>query len=887
MSMLGRFHARFRQGRFEREMDDELRFHLESMIRDNIRAGMDPEQARRVAQLDFGGLDLTKEGCRDTRRLAFVDTLWRDLHFALRIMRRSPGFTAAAVVTLALGIGANAAIFGVVNAVLFRPLPGIEDIDRLVQVFRRSTRGGLITNVSYPNYKDWRDQNRVFSGLAAYRSLTVSLNPGNSPERVRAALVSGNYFEVLGVKPALGRTFLPEEDAVPGAHPVAVVSWGLWQRRLISERGPAGKTIEINRQPFLVIGVARRGFQGTELGRPIEVWMPMMMETSVWPGGRDFLTERNWSLIQVVGRLRPRVSVKQAQTDMDIIARGLESAYPKENGGIGVGLYPRMGLYPFERGKLGAFGAVLMVVVGLVLLIACANVANLLLARAVARRKEIGVRLALGAGRLRLIQQILVENVLLALFGGAAGVLGALWGTGLLARFAVGASFFPETDYRLDGSVFCFAALLSFLTGVMVGIIPALKLSKVDPVPVLREAGSAPGGRTGPHSLLVVSQIALSLILLSLAALLAGTLRDYLSIDPGFEAKSVLHASLDLGPERYSEPQGRLLFRDLLDKVRALPGVQSASLADVAPIAGGSSMTTILDYGHGPVPGLFDLPVNFTVVAPGYFRTLGIQLSRGRDVADSDAADAPAVAVINETMARGLWPGADPIGKTFIVSLYRRSAYQVVGVVKDVRYSLVEAPGMAMYLPFAQHYQAQMTLLVRTSANSLTLLPSIRNEVRGLDKNLAVFDTGSLSDNVRNTLKPLEASAAIIGFFALTALVLAAVGIYGVISYAVARRTGEIGVRMALGAERGDVLRLVMGQGMLLVCAGVAIGAVMALGITRILSSLANQIVPLPAFDPVVFLAVVLLLLGVALIAAYLPARRATKVDLVSALRFE
>ncbi len=883
-----RLRTRPSRGRFESEMEDELRFHLESMIRDNIRAGMAPEEARRAALLDFGGLDNTKEECRDMRRLHPLETVWRDLRYALRMLRRNPGFTAAAVVTLALGIGANTAIFSIVNALMFRPLPGVEDMDRLVQVFRRShTGGGLITNVSYPNYRDWRDQNQVFSGLAAYRDVILSLNTGDNPDRVRGAIVSGNYFDVLGVKAARGRTFIPEEDSVPGAHPVAVISYGCWKRRFPSEQSPVGRTIELNRHSFVVVGVARRDFDGTEVGRPIEVWVPMMMETAVWPGGRDFLSARYWSLIQVVGRLRSGTSLRQAQANMDTIARGLELAYPKENGGIGVGLYPRMGLYPFERAKLGAFVAILMAVVGLVLLIACANVANLILARGAARRKEIAVRLAMGAGRPRLIGQILVENTFLALCGGTAGVLGAAWGGDLLVRLAAGADFFPSTDYSLDGRVYCFAALLSLCTGILVGVVPALRMSKVDPVSILKEAASACGRRSGPHNLLVISQIALSLMLLVVAVLLAGTLRNYLSVNPGFEMKGVLSASLDPGLQLYSEAQGRLFYGNLLDSVRALPGVQSASLADAAPISGGSSMTTVLDYGRGRVRGLFDLPVNLTVVTPGYFQTLSIQIAQGRDLNDYGGDGALRIAVINQAMAQRLWQGADPIGKRFITSQQGRPEYQIVGVAKDVRHSLVEPQAMAMYVPFGQHYQSEMTLLVRTAGSPANLLPAILREVHGLDRSLAVYDAGRLSDDIRNTLKPLEASATIIAFFALIALALAVVGIYGVVSYSVARRTSEIGIRVALGAERSDVLKLVMSQGMVLACTGVAAGTVMALGITRFLSRIANRIVPLPSLDPIVFAAAALFLLSVALLAVYLPARRATKVDPLTALRHE
>ena len=704
-----RFHTFFRKNRADREMEAELHFHLERQIEDNIKRGMKPTEARFAALRSFGGVEQVKEECRDAHGLRWLDRLWQDLSYAARGLRNSPGFTAVAVITLALGIGANTAIFSLVNAVLWRPVPGITEPDRLVQVGGSSGTNSWNMNVSYPNYKDWRDQNQVFSHLAAYKNVTLSLSTDDVSDRIPGAMVSANYFEALGVRAFAGRTFLPEEDLIPGSCPVAILGYGLWKRGFGADPGLIGKTIGINRRPFTVVGVAPNGFGGTQIGRPVEIWVPIMMAAEVWTGGGKFLGERAWSLIQVIGRLRPEISVRQAQANMDAIARNLEAAYPDENNRLGVSIDPHMGLYPFERTKIVGFGAILMAVVVLVLMIACSNVANLFLARSTTRQREIAVRLAMGASRARLIHQLLVENIFLALIGGTVGVLGAICTGDLFSRMAISTRFFPSADYALDYGVLCFATFLSLLTGIAIGLFPAFQSSKMDPMPALKEAAPAPAGRSGPRNLLVVSQIALSLVLLAVAGLLVSTLRSYVAVDPGFEMKNVLSVSFDLGAERYSEAQGRLFYARLLENVRTAPGVRCASLADAAPIAGGSSMTTIFDYGRGPVRGLFDLPLKFTIVSSGYLQTLGIPLIRGRDFSDQDGPGTPRVAIINETMANRLWPGENPVGKRFETTMGRRGkspgqVFEIVGVAKDTRDRLWQVPGMGMYLPLSQQY---------------------------------------------------------------------------------------------------------------------------------------------------------------------------------------
>ncbi len=877
------FHRRKR----EEELDEEVQSHLRMAVQERMEQGETAEQARDSAVREFGNVTLVKEVTRDVWGLRWLETLLQDLRYGARQLRRNPGFTAVAVLTLALGIGANTTIFSVTNALLFRAPAGIERPDRLVLLFRRFARNRVEMNVSYPNFRDWRDQNRAFSGLAAHKTIWLGLSAEGESGRVQGAMVSGNYFDVLGVRPALGRTFLPEEDRIPGAYPVAVVSYGLWNRRFGSDPGLVGRKIRISGHAFTVIGVAPRGFKGTVVGESPEIWVPMMMAAQVAPPNwQGWMGKRNWSMVQVIGRVKPGVSLEQAQANMDTVARQLEQAYPRENRGLGIVLLPKITLYPWERAKVVEFGALLTAVVGLVLLIACANVANLLLARAATRQKEMAVRLTIGASRARLIFQLLTESMLLALMGGTLGRLLANWGADILSKVAVRSTFLPGGDFSPDGRVLSFTVLLSILTGLAFGSAPAWQACSVNPSPALKEAARTLGSpRSRLQGVLVIAQIAASLVLLTGAGLLLRTLKNYLAVNPGFEMKNILDVSLDLDLAGYSETQGRSFCQRLVGGVRALPGVESASLADGAPIAGGTNETTVLDYGQGRILGESDLRVKLVAVTPGYFRTLGIRLVAGRDFAEEDTAQAPRVAVINETMAQRLWPGENAFGKRFATSQSGGPYFQVVGVAKDMRVeALGEAPGLAMFVPFAQEYQAGMTLLVRTATDPMALLPAIRREVQSQDKNLPVFDVTTLREAVGTTLNQQKLYATLIGSFALVALVLAAIGIYGVISYSVARRTHEIGVRMALGAERSDVLRLVVGHGMVLTLVGMAIGLAGAFGATRVLSTLLFGV---RLTDLVTFAGVSTLLAAVALLAICIPARRATKVDPMVALRYE
>ncbi len=701
-------------------------------------------------------------------------------------------------------------------------------------------------------------------------------------------MVSGNYFDVLRVRPALGRTFLPEEDRIPGAYPVAIVSYGLWQRRFGSDPGLVGREIRISGHAFTVVGVAPRGFKGTVVGESPEIWVPMMMGRQVAPPDwQGWMGKRNWSMVQVIGRLRPSVSLEQAQANMDTVARQLEHAYPKENKGVGIALLPKITLYPWDRAKVVEFGALLTAVVGLVLLIACANVANLLLARAAARQKEIALRLTLGASRARVIYQLLTESVLLALMGGALGLLLANWAAQILSKLTAGATFLPVSDFSPDGRVLSFTVLLSFLTGFVFGLAPAWQASSVDPAPALKEAALTLGSpRSRLQGVLVIAQIAMSLVLLTGAGLLVRTLRNYLAVNPGFEMKNILDVSLDLHLANYTETQGRSFYQRLLEGVRALPGVESASLADGAPIAGGTNQTTVLDYGQGRILGEWDLPVKLGGCDARVFPHLGYspgrrtRLYRSRTPRKAPGSPSSMKPWLNGSgLARmpsasgSQPPNRDgPISKLWAWPKTRAS--KLSG----------RLPDWPCSSPLAQEYQAGMTLLVRTATDPMGLLPAIRGEVQSLDKNLPVFDVTTLRAAVATTLDQQKLYATLIGSFALVALVLAAIGIYGVISYSVARRTHEMGIRMALGAERSDVLKLVVGHGMLLTVSGLAVGLPAALGLARLLKSLLYGVNP---NDTPTFVLGALVLGSVALLACYIPARRATKVDPMVALRYE
>ena len=816
-------------------------------------------------------------------------TMLQDLRFGVRRLLKSPGFTLVAVASLALGIGANTAIFSLVNTVLLRPLP-VERPGRLVSVSVVGKDDSMLA-FSYPTYKDYRDRGgEVLAGLFAERLAPMSLSRGDSNERVWGYLVSGNYFEVLGVGAARGRTFTPEEDRAALSAPVAVLSHACWQRRFGADPSVVGRDVQLNGHPFRVVGVMPEGFSGTEIVYTPEVWVPMTMQEWIEPGNA-WLERRGIQNIFAVGRLKDGVTAEQARASLNLLAEQVGREYPETNEGQRIVLVPPGFIVPQLRGAVVGFAAVLMGTVGLVLLIACTNLAGLLLARASARRKEIALCVALGASRWRLVRQLLAESLLLALAGGAAGLLLAMWILGLVAAYRPPLDVPVWIEAAVDWRVLLFALGASLLTTVLYGLAPALQATRTDLVPALKDVASQPGrSRSRLRSALVVAQVMLSLVLLVAAGLTARALARLQTTSPGFEVGRGLVASFDLGLQGYDEARGRDFQRRLVERVRALPGVRAASLTDLFPLSLNYSSNDVYIEGR---PGARGANVPLAMVASvehGYFDAMGIPVVAGRPFGLRDDEHSPGVVVVNETFARRFFPGADPareaVGKRMSFKGDGGPWNEIVGVAKDGKYwTIGEAPQLFVYTPSGQRYVSTATLVVRAAGGDpRALIPALNAEVRAMDPALPLFDVKTVEEHMGVSLFPARVAAALLGAFGLLALLLAGMGVYGVVSYAAAQRTREIGIRMALGARRGDVLRLVAGRGMLLVGAGVCLGLAGALALTRFMEGLLYGV---SATDPVTFALVVAVLLAVALLACLVPARRATKVDPMIALRYE
>jgi predicted permease len=835
-----------------------------------------------------------------------METFWQDVRYGFRVLRASPGFAAVAVLSLALGIGANTSIFSVVNAALLRPLP-VTQPDQLVFVFNGSRTSPYSTS-SYPDYVDYRDKNEVFSDLLTYSSITMSARADDQTDLISGSIVSGNFFDALGVRAALGRTFLPEEDATPNTHPVAVISHGMWERRFGGDPKIIGQQLTLNGHAFTIVGVAPRGFNGPEVLENNDIYLPTMMQALVRPprGGfsgdmnPDLLARRGARWMRMIGRLKPGVGIEQAQAAMTTIADGLAQAYPEDNRNTIATLFPVNKVDPQAYTQLLSVAALLLAVVAIVLLIACANVANLLLARASARRKEIAIRLAMGASRSRLVRQLLTESLLLSLGGGVVGLLFALWTIDLLKSATPPDGIFSFTlDYKLDGRVLAFTFLLSLATGVIFGLAPALQASRPDLVPALKdEASAAAQGRRrlSLRSALVVAQVALSLVLLIGAGLFLRSLNNAQSIDPGFNADKILDAQLNINLLRYTKAQGREFYRQVIERIEALPGVESASLARVVPMSGSGRTSSFLIQGQ---PGLDNVSrsegtgpdvdnqytVNTNVIGLKYFSTMGIPLLRGRDFTGQDNEGAPLAAIVNEAFARRYFDDEEALGKRLSFRGAQGPWAEIVGVARDIKYrTLGETPRASVYVPLLQNHETGMALHVRTIGDPVSVAGAVRREVQALDQNLPVTNLQPMSAVLGSSLFAARMGAVLLAIFGLLALLLAAVGLYGVMSYTVARRTREIGIRMALGAQTGNVLRLVLKEGMVLVGGGVAAGLIAAAAVTRLLASFLYGVSPL---DAATFAAIPLVLALAALLATYLPARRAAKVDPMIALRYE
>jgi predicted permease len=813
-----------------------------------------------------------------------MNNIWRDVRHGVRLLLKSPGFTAIAILSLALGIGANTAIFSLVNTVLLRPLPA-ERPEQLVEVYGTLHNGADYTLQSYPNYKEYRDRTtEVFNGVLAYRFAPVSLTSGGTSERVWGYLVSGNYFDVLGVRPVLGRGFTAEEDSVPGAQAVAVISYGCWQKKFAADPNIVGRNVPLNGRGFTIVGVAPKGFNGIELAYSPDIFVPMMMAHEIEPGS-DWLESRGSDNIFVVGRLKEGVTVQQAESRAATVTEELAREYPEDNVGRGVRLMPPGLFIPEIRNSVIGFAGVLMAVVALVLLLACVNLANLLLARATERRKEIAIRLAIGARRSTIIRQLLVESILLSLVGGLCGLLLATWINDLVASARLPTDIALIIDLKIDWRVMAFTLLVSVLTGVVFSLLPAIQASRPDLVPALKDEASMGGfHRSRLRNALVVAQVALSLVLLVCAGLIVRSLQAAQSMRPGFNPENAVALSFDLGLQGYTEERGRKFEKEVLERARLLPGVRSAALATTLPLSLDYSSSTIYVEGQPPMSNS-ELPQAIpNTVSPGYFRTMEIAL-RGRDFTEQDDKDESRLAIVNETFARKFFPNQDAIGRRFNFNGPQDPYWEIIGVAADGKYNTIgEDPKPALYRPLLRNYNSSVTLVARTTGDAQRVIESLRREVQSLDPGLPLYGVKTLSEHMQMPLFATRMAAIVLGSFGLMALLLAAIGIYGVMSYVVAGRIREIGVRMALGAQGRDVLRLIIGQGMMLAFIGLIVGLLLAFLAARMLTSLLYGV---GSSDLLTYTVVALLLAVVAFLACYIPARRATRVDPMIALRYE
>jgi putative ABC transport system permease protein len=803
--------------------------------------------------------------------------LWTDLRHGLRVLTKNPGFTFVALVALALGIGANTAIFSVVHAVLLRPLP-YNNPDRLVTVFETEPELAK-TPVTPADFLDWREQNRVFAHLAAIQWSGFNLTGGSVPERIRGAKVSVDFFATLGVQPELGRGFLPQEES-PGADQIVVLSHGLWGRRFGKDPGIIGKTLTLDGRSFTVIGVMPAGFR--DYVTSAELWTPLAF-------GDKAKKVRDTHYLGVIGRLKPGITQTQAQGEMETIAETLQQQYPDTNTGVGIRLVP------LQTQVVGDVRPALLVLLGsvaFVLLIACANVANLLLARAAARQREVATRVALGASRLRIVRQFLTESLVLAILGGLLGLLLAHWGLQFLV-FLKPTNIPRLTEIGIDGRVLAFTLLASFLTGIVFGVLPALQISNSDPNEFLKEgdrAGTAGPGRTRLRDVLVISEVALAFSLLLDAGLMIRSFARIQEVAPGFNPQNVLTMAIPLPPYRYAESAKRTaFFQQVLERVKQLPGAQYAGVTTDLPLTGGGTSTDFLIKGQ-PAPSTPPL-TDYHSVSPDYFRAMQITLQKGRYFTERDTNDRPPVVIINETLARRFFPNRDPIGQW--VGLSGPPDWrEIVGVVGDVKDLALESGAEpAAYVPYLQNSPAylsdtsySMALVVRTENDPTVVASAVRHEILTVDKDQPVSSVMTMEQVVADSISFQRVNMWLLGIFAGLALAIATAGIYGVMAYSVTQRAHEIGIRMALGARRRDVLRLVLGQGLMLACVGISLGLIAALALARTMKSLLYSVQPT---DPLTLAGVSLLFAAIAFIAAYFPARRATKVDPTVTLRYE
>jgi len=878
-----RLRSIFHKNQAELDLSEELQFHLQNQIEEYVAQGMNRKEARHAAFRSLGGIEQAKEECRDARKVNVIDNFLQDLHFGLRILRRSPGFSILAILCLTLGIGANAAVFSWIEGILFRPYPAVTHQERLVAVGGTSRGEPRGNPLSWPDFQDLQRSCTLCETLLVSKITGTTLSIGDRAERTTGSIVSANYFDAIGVHPILGRGFLPGEDTGQSAHPVAVISYQLWKGRFQGDPRIVGKTQRLNGVVHTIVGVAPKGFYGTFVGWGMNFWVPASME-EVFESGGYKLEDRGARWIESYARLKSGVSLQQAQQEVGAISGRLEAEYPTTNRGRGIKLWP-LWQTPFNNaGTLLPTLEIMMAVVAFVLLIACANVGNLLLVRSCARRHEMSVRLAVGAGRARLWKQLLTEGLVLSLFGATGGLLLAYWCRHLLvllfpARGGVQMHLSGELDWR----VLALSAGVCLLTTVLLGVVPAMQTSKIDLAHSLKmEAAGVVGGggRAWVRSGLVLVQVSLSFILLVGAGLLMQSLLKIRTASPGFTTRGVQYTAIDLVSAGYDRVRAQTFQDALLERVKALPGVESAAFARMTPLTYvSSSEAPIAVDGYEPPPD--ESPsVEYNEVGPDYFVTMGIPLVTGREFSRADDEKAAPVAVVNETMASRYWKGQSPLGRRLQM---KGRSLQVVGVAKDSKYSSVrENPQPFFFVPLRQNSLRGSGLHIRTPLAPDVMGAAIAREVRALDSNLAPYEVITMQEQLDRSTSAQMVAVKLVGVLGGLALLLAAIGLYGVMSYAVSQSTRELGLRMALGAGASNLLRLVMSRGLVLTGGGVVLGAAVALALTRLLGNLLYKVSPR---DPVAFGSALALMMIVSLAACFLPAWRATRTDPSRALR--
>jgi len=878
-----RLRSLLRRAQVERELDEELQYHIQRQIEENLAKGLPAQQARLAALQAMNGIEQQKEKCRDTRRVHLIEDLVQDLRYGLRMLARNPVFTAIAVVTLALGIGANTAIFSVVNELLLRPLP-FRNADRLVMLWEVNPSGRHQNTTSRANFRSWREQSTAFEEMAAFSDLRLNLTGDGEPEEVSVQMATPELFQVLGVNALLGRTLTLDDGRAKSAG--VVISYGLWQRRFGGDPQILGRRAILNGTPFDVVGVMPAHFQwhirsrsGT--GKPAEMWIVLPM-----PKEGPALLGR---FLSVAATLKPGVSLEQATSELKVIEARIEQEDPQYNKGWGVEILPVREQFV---GKVRTGLMVLLGAVGFVLLIACANVANLMLSRAAARQKEMALRAALGASRLRVIRQLLTESLLLALLGACLGVGLALWGIRVLVAVS------PRDLINIQGTglnlpVLAWTLTLSLATGVFFGLVPALESSRLNLSDALKEGGKTDAGQGARSSrlrnILVVAEVALAVVLLVSAGLLVKSFARLRNIDTGFDTDNVLTMVVPLAGARYqTDPQVIGFFRRATERIRSFPGVTAVGAVNYLPLYGGLGCSTGFSIEGEPQPPPGEGPsTNVRVTDEGYFAAMGIPFLRGRNFNDAECNEAKHVIIVSELFARQYFPNEDPLGKRISVDMFinPNPPTEIIGIVGDVRYdSLTDQAEPTVYYPMPELTYSVMTLAIHTSGNPAVIAPSVRGVLRETDADQPVSDVRTMDQVMGETLSRARFNTLLLGLFAGMAMLLAAVGIFGVMNYAVTLRTREIGIKMALGARPGQVLLFIMRQGLTLTLLGIGLGVAGSLALTRLMSGLLFGV---KATDPVTFVSIVVLLTLVSAIACYLPARRAMKVDPLVALRYE